>query len=195
MLTVFLIIGLGNPGVSYAKTNHNMGFQCVDYLASELNFPGFKLWFDSLYSELVIENCKVILIKPQTYMNLSGTAVQKFVQYYKIDLKNIVVIHDDLDLQPGVIKIKCGGSSGGHNGIKNIDNAIGTDYWRIRLGIGRPDNKNISINDYVLSKISVELNEKLPTVFKAISANIVSFLNEPVPKTQSIANLKSDAKL
>ncbi len=195
MLTVFLIVGLGNPGVAYANTNHNMGFKCVDYLASALKFPDFKERFDGLYSELLIGDCKFLLLKPQTYMNLSGTSVKKFVQYYKIDLKNIVVIHDDLDLKPGVLKIKCGGSSGGHNGIKNIDNAIGSDYWRIRIGIGRPDNKEFAINDYVLAKMSDVLETKLPIIFKAISTHIVVFLKELSPKTQSIYKIKSDAKL
>lgn len=195
MLTTFLIVGLGNPGILYADTNHNMGFRFVDYLASALNFPKFKSLFNGLYSELLFDNCKIILLKPQTYMNLSGDSVQKFVQYYKIKLGNVVVIHDDLDLNPGVIKIKCGGSSGGHNGIKSIDEKIGTDYWRIRIGIGRPEDKNITVNNYVLAEMSTELREKLPTIFMAISSNIFVFLRELAPKSQSISKIKSDAKL
>lgn len=195
MLQIFLIVGLGNPGLTYDNTNHNVGFQCIDYLSSALEFPEFKLQFDGLYSYSLFNNCRIILLKPQTYMNLSGSAVQKFVQFYKIAKSNIVVIHDDLDLEPGYLRIKCGGSSGGHNGMKNIDSAIGNEYWRIRIGIGRPENKNIPISDYVLSNMSNDLKNKLPAIFNAISTNLTTFLKELNPKTQAISKIKSNAKL
>ena len=176
---IYLIVGLGNPDNQYIKTVHNIGFMCVDYLVSSLGFPEFKLnkKFNALITEKVINNNKVIIIKPQTYMNLSGQAVQKVVSFYNIKTENIFVIHDDIDLKPNKIKIKLGGSSGGHNGIKNIDLMLNTnEYWRIRVGVGRPDNKEISISDYVLSNISENQLINNNKIYEIISKNLEELL-------------------
>lgn len=173
---MFLIVGLGNPGLAYAYTRHNVGFLFVDHLAYGLGFPDFKSKFDSLYSEKQIENQKVFIQKPQTFMNLSGRAVSKIVSFYKIPTENVFVVHDDIDLDPLKVKIKFAGSSGGHNGIKDIDKAIGNQYWRIRIGVGRPKEKS-QVADYVLSSFyQDEIEDILPNVFSSVIKNIPNLL-------------------
>ena len=131
---MFLIVGLGNPGAEYDKTRHNAGFMAADALHACYRFAPYKSKFDGLIAEGQINGEKVFLLKPQTYMNLSGNSVVKAANFYKILPQNIVVIHDDLDLPAGKIKAKTGGGAGGHNGLKSIDAAITPDYHRIRLG-------------------------------------------------------------
>ena len=190
---IYLIVGLGNPGIQYSKTVHNIGFLFVDYLASSLDFPEYKQdkKFNALYTEKIINGNKYIIIKPQTYMNLSGQAVQQFVSFYKIETENIFVIHDDIDIKQNNIRIKFGGSSGGHNGIKNIDSLIGNNYWRIRIGVGRTENKDIPINDYVLSTIPEQQLENNNKIFKIISKNIEELITNN-DKTKIINNVKSE---
>lgn len=147
-----LIVGLGNPGKEYINTRHNAGFMFVDKLLEFYNCNNMKSKFGGLYSETTINNEKVIFLKPQEYINLSGIVIKKYVDYFKIDISDILVINDDLDLKTGSIKIKMSGSSGGHNGLKNIELCLGTkDYKRIKIGIS--NNKNIDTKDYVLGKI------------------------------------------
>lgn len=190
---IYLIVGLGNPGIQYSKTIHNIGFIFVDYLASSLGFPEYKQHkkFNALYTEKIINGNKFIIIKPQTYMNLSGQAVKQCVDYYQIKTENIFVIHDDIDLKPNNIKIKVGGSSGGHNGIKNIDLMLGTNnYWRIRIGVGRPENKNIQVSDHVLSNISEKQLQNNEEIFKIITENIEELITNS-DKIKIINNIKS----
>lgn len=188
---IYLIVGLGNPDNQYIKTVHNIGFIFVDYLVSSIEFPEYKLnkKFNALITEKLINNNKIIVIKPQTYMNLSGQAVKKVVDYYNIKVENIFVIHDDIDLKPNKIKIKSGGSSGGHNGIKNVDSMLGNNnYWRIRIGVGRPDNKEISISDYVLSNISDEQLNNNNKIYEIIIKNLEELLIKD-NKSQVIKNI------
>ena len=187
--TIFLVVGLGNPGSAYENTNHNVGFLCIDFLVKSFELSPFKKKFDSLYTEKSFDNFKVVFTKPQTFMNLSGEAIQQFVHFYKVNPMNIVVIHDDLDLLPGKVKIKFSGSSGGHNGIKSVDKCIGSEYWRIRVGIGRPEDKQILITDYVLSQITSKLKKQLLDVFNVISSNLKEFLLEASPKLKSISKI------
>ena len=133
---MFLIVGLGNPGKEYENTRHNVGFMVADTIFKEYGFANFKDKFDGLIAEGKIEGEKVYLLKPHTFMNLSGNSVIKAANFYKILPENIIVIHDDMDLPIGKIKAKIGGGSGGHNGIKSIDAAITPNYNRIRIGIG-----------------------------------------------------------
>lgn len=150
-----LIVGLGNPGKEYENTRHNMGYLFIDYY---LNKKGINLeWkekFNGLYLDTVIGGEKIIFMKPLTYMNLSGEAVRKYLDYFKIDVSDLLVVVDDLDLEVGNYKIKNNGSSGGHNGLKNIELHVGTqNYKRFRIGIS---NTTYDVKDYVLGKISVK---------------------------------------
>ncbi|MDQ7009380.1 MAG: aminoacyl-tRNA hydrolase [Candidatus Gracilibacteria bacterium] len=149
-----LIIGLGNPGKQYEKTRHNVGFIFLDKLASENNFSDFKLEtkFKGEISEGRFEGEKTILIKPTTFMNLSGESLRKIVDFYKIDLEDIIVIYDDKDMDFGKIRFRETGSAGGHNGIKSIILHFGKDFKRIKIGIGY-DNK-YDVSDWVLGKFS-----------------------------------------
>lgn len=152
---MFLVVGLGNPGAEYAATRHNVGFMAADELHRRYNFSPFRSKFNGLIAEGQIEGEKVYLLKPQTYMNLSGNSVVQAANFYKILPENIVVIHDDMDLPTDKIKAKIGGGSGGHNGIKSIDSQITPNYNRIRIGVGHPANKNEdNIVNHVLSGFS-----------------------------------------
>lgn len=150
------IVGLGNPGLKYKKTRHNIGFHVVDHLAKRHGFKIKKSGFQSLYTEERLNGEKIILVKPQTYMNLSGHAVKEIVQFYKLDLEDVVVIYDDLDLPKGRIRLRQTGGHGGHNGIRSIIDQTGTKQFnRIRFGIGRPEVPMDTV-DYVLGKFSKE---------------------------------------
>lgn len=153
---MYLIIGLGNPDVEYEKTRHNMGFNTINKIAQQYNIEIKKNKFKGLYEIVIIEGQKVILLKPQTYMNSSGDCVKKFIDFYKIQKEEILVIYDDMDIKPGKIKIRKKGSNGGHNGIKSIIQMIGTEEFpRIRIGIGRPKTDEDKIN-YVIGEIPEE---------------------------------------
>lgn len=151
---MFLIVGLGNPGAEYDKTRHNVGFMTADEMHRKYNFSPFKSKFDGLIAEGNINSEKVYLLKPQTYMNLSGNSVVKAANFYKILPNNIIVIHDDMDLPVGKIKVKLGGGAGGHNGLKSIDAAITPNYNRIRIGVGHPQSSGDAVIHHVLSRFS-----------------------------------------
>lgn len=156
-MSIRLIAGLGNPGPEYEQTRHNAGFWLVDNLANTL--PSCRLQrearFNALLAKTVIAGQEVWLLEPQTFMNRSGLSVGGLARFYKIAPEEILVVHDELDLAPGVTKIKMGGSSGGHNGLKDITAALGTqEYWRMRIGIGHPRTQNLqqAVVDYVLHR-------------------------------------------
>ena len=156
-MSIRLIVGLGNPGPEYEQTRHNAGFWLVDNLAN--NLPGCRLQresrFNALMAKTSIAGQEVWLLEPQTFMNRSGQAVGGLARFFKIAPDEVLVVHDELDLAPGVAKLKKGGSSGGHNGLKDITAALGTqDYWRLRLGIGHPRNANSqqAVADFVLHR-------------------------------------------
>lgn len=150
-------VGLGNPGKKYEGTRHNIGFMVIDRLAEKLSIQMDKHQFNADYGMSIIGNEKVILFKPQTYMNLSGEAVRPFLDYYKIDRDDMLVIYDDLDLPLGKLRLRQKGSAGGHNGVKSIIDHVGSgEFKRIRFGIGRPTDSRIPIVDYVLSSFGSE---------------------------------------
>ena len=150
---MYLIVGLGNPEDKYSNTRHNMGFDVINELSKECNIKVSKSKFDAFYGMGEINGEKVILVKPQTYMNLSGESIIKFKKFYKISNKNIIVIYDDIDLKLGDIRLKAKGSSGSHNGMKSVIENLNTeDFIRIRVGIGSPENKEDMIN-YVIGQI------------------------------------------
>lgn len=153
-----LVVGLGNPGKEYTKTRHNVGFRMIDKIASDLNIEIDKNKFDGLYGEKIINNEKYLFLKPQRYMNLSGTVIREYLNYFKIDPEDLLVICDDLDMEVGKIRLRPKGSSGGHNGLKDIEKNIGTsEYKRIKIGIA--NNKNMDTKDYVLGKFSKDEND------------------------------------
>lgn len=136
---MYLVVGLGNPEEEYRKTRHNMGFDVVNEIASKYAVSMERKKFDAIFGETIIEGQKVILIKPQTYMNLSGVAVKQFVDFYKIPMEQVIVIYDDMDIEKGTMKIRKKGGAGSHNGMKSVISQIGSeDFPRIRIGIGAP---------------------------------------------------------
>ena len=166
-----LIVGLGNPGKEYENTRHNMGFMFIDAYAKEKGVEITKKKFNGLYVEFVNNGEKTILLKPQSYINLSGEVVKAFVDFYKIDIEDILIINDDLDLPIGKYKIRPTGSSGGHNGLKNIEAHLHTqNYKRIKIGIS--NDKEMDTKDYVLGKISKE-NAKVINELTKIVNNII----------------------
>lgn len=167
-----LIVGLGNPGKNYENTRHNMGFMALNEIAKTLNVTFSKEKFNGLYVSTTYKNEKIILLKPQCYMNLSGEVISKFMSFYKIRIDDFLVIHDDLDLPVGSFKIKPGGSPGGHNGLKNIESHLHTkQYKRIKIGVS--NDKNRDTKEYVLEKIGKKdmdllqnVLEKMPMIFE-----------------------------
>lgn len=148
---MYIIAGLGNPGKEYDMTRHNIGFETIDYIAEKHNVKINKLKFKSLYGEINIAGEKVYLIKPQTYMNLSGEALREFSAFYKIPLQNIIVINDDISLGMGKVRIRRKGSAGGHNGLKSIIYQLNSDEFpRIKIGVG--ENEKGDLADYVLGR-------------------------------------------
>ena len=186
---MYLVVGLGNPGEEYSKTRHNIGFIAADEIHSRYNFTPFKEKFEGLISEATIENNKIILLKPQTYMNLSGNSVSKVAQFYKIPPQNITVIHDDKDLALGKLKAKKGGSAGGHNGLKNIDSHIGNEYNRIRIGVGSPKEHNIDTINFVLSRFSKQELDTLSTQIDFIAATIKDLINKGIDHYSNIVGM------
>ena len=172
-----LIVGLGNPEKKYEKTRHNCGFRAIDHYAKKNNLS-FKSKFKGLYCEQVVNNEKMILLKPQTYMNLSGESVREIVNFYNIDIEDILMIYDDIDFEVGTFKIRRGGSAGGHNGIRNIiDNLKTENIQRIRIGISKNE---IPLMDYVLGKFTSEEERKIESIFPQIANVIKDFSNNNI---------------
>lgn len=146
---MFLFVGLGNPGPQYENNRHNVGFMAIDVIAHAYNFPSFSSKHQGLLSQGQIAGHKVFLLKPQTFMNLSGQSVRAVADYYKIPTENIIVFHDELDIAHATLKVKKGGGHGGHNGLRNIAAHLGLDFYRVRLGIDHPGNKNL-VHSFVL---------------------------------------------
>lgn len=182
-----LIVGLGNPGKEYENTRHNTGFMAIDEYAKVNNINFNKNKFDGLYADILVNNEKVILLKPQKYMNLSGEVIYKYMDYFKIKKEDILVIYDDMDLEVGSFKIRYKGGSAGHNGLKNIENNISSnEYKRIKIGISK--NKNIDTVNYVLGKFTQEEKEKLDEVLKNIPNIIEDYLKLDFDKVMNKYN-------
>lgn len=184
-----LIVGLGNPGKEYENTRHNMGFMYLDYYANKKNINIDKKKFDGLYGESIIDGEKVMFLKPQKYMNLSGEVIKKYIDYYKIEIEDIFVICDDLDTIIGKYKIKSKGSSGGHNGLKNIQLMIETEnYSRLKIGIS--NDKNVDTKDYVLGKLDAENLKIIQDNYKIVADIIDDFLKLNIENLMSKYNRK-----
>lgn len=168
---MFVFCGLGNPGGQYALNRHNVGFLAADVIHKRHNFPAWRNKFQADLSEGRIGSEKVLLVKPQTYMNKSGDALRALVQFYKLKPKQILVVYDELDLAPGKIRLKVGGGHGGHNGIRSIAQHISPDFRRLRIGIGHPGSKD-AVTPWVLGDFSKAEREFMGPVLDAISENL-----------------------
>jgi PTH1 family peptidyl-tRNA hydrolase len=162
-----LIAGLGNPGESYARHRHNVGFMAADAIAQEHRFPPWRPRYRGLVSEGSISGRKILLLKPMTYVNDSGDAVGQAARYLKLPLEAVVVIHDELDLAPGKLRVKTGGSDAGHNGLRSITASLGPDYRRVRIGIGHPGAP--AVLNYVLHDFSKTDKEWLSPLLDAVA--------------------------
>lgn len=171
-----LIVGLGNPWKEYRETRHNVGFLFVDDLASQMEAPEWKKWYQWLYTSCILEWSKCILLKSETYMNLSGKSVQACATFFKIAAKDIIIISDDIDMEFGKVRFRETGSGGGHNGISSIIDSLWTnDIKRIKIGIGR--HPNMDAADWVLSKFSKEEQEQLEEIFIEVEKKLLALLS------------------
>lgn len=175
-----IIVGLGNPGSRYAQTRHNIGFMAADAIVRRHGFPPYRAKFDSALAEGTIADARVIVMKPQTFMNRSGDAVGACARFYKILPEEIAVIHDEIDLAPGKLKVKRGGGTAGHNGLRSIEAAIGPDFWRVRLGIGHPGVKEL-VEPYVLQNFDAEDKIWLGPLIEAIAEAIPLLADDDAP--------------
>ncbi len=176
---MWLIVGLGNPGNSYKSNRHNIGFQVVDFLSIQCSSSESREKFSGLVSKAVIGGEEVILLKPQTYMNRSGISVQAASQFYKVSPENILIIHDELDLAFGDIRVKKGGGHAGHNGLKSIISHLNSNaFSRIRFGIGRPLVQNIDIASYVLSSFSTLEQVEMDSLLKEAAKKSIQVIAE-----------------
>lgn len=191
---MYLIVGLGNPGTKYENTRHNIGFQVVDKIVSKLKISDTSTKFNAQVYKTSINDKKIILIKPQTFMNDSGKSVSQFVNFYKVPIKNIFVIYDDIDMELGKFRIKSGGSDGGHNGIKSINSFITNDYIKIKIGIGHPGSKDL-VSKYVLRPFDTKEDiEKLEELYNDISENLSKLLDGDLEGLSSQINNKQIKK-
>lgn len=185
-VNVYIIAGLGNPGKEYENTRHNTGFSVIDYIAQKNNINISKTKFKGIYGEGNIGNEKVMLLKPQTYMNLSGQSILDAVQFYKINVENLIVIYDDVSLPLGRIRIRPSGSDGGHNGIKSIIYLLETDCFpRLRVGIGEP---GVDIINYVLGRFSSDEHKILDDVIKVAADGVEAIVNFGVDQAMNMYN-------
>ena len=165
-----LLVGLGNPGDKYARNRHNIGFMAIDAIAHAGAFPSFRQKFSGLVSEGAIDGERVLLLKPQTFMNASGDSVAAAANFYKLTPQDVTVFYDEIDLVPGKVRVKRGGGSGGHNGIRSIDPQLGADYRRVRLGVGHPGHKD-AVMPHVLGDFSKTDHDWLDPLLAAVAAN------------------------
>ena len=184
---MLLIVGLGNPTPNSQNNRHNIGFKVVDAINQKFSLSKQKPKFKGLLTTGNIGEKKIYVIKPLTFMNNSGICIRELLEYFKIDAENVIVFHDDLDVELGKIKAKFGGSNAGHNGIASIDKFIGRDYSRVRIGIGKPDNQ-ISISEYVLNDFNEEEKEHLEKITKSIIDSMSILIDKKLDLFSSTVN-------
>ena len=186
---MLLFVGLGNPTPNSENNRHNVGFKIIDSLNKKFSLSKQKPKFKGLLTTGNIGNKKVYAIKPLTFMNNSGICIRELIEYFKIDAEDVIVFHDDLDVEFGKIKAKFGGSSAGHNGIASIDKFIGKDYSRVRIGIGKPNSK-IDVADYVLQNFDDEELTKIEKTFEDITESILILVEKKLDLFSSTVNNK-----
>ena len=188
---MYLIVGLGNPEPEYSNTRHNMGFDVINELSKKYDIKVEKKGFKALYGMGTINDEKVILVKPQTYMNLSGESIIEFVNYYKIDLKDLIVIYDDIDIEPGRVKIRKQGGAGTHNGMKSvIANINSNDFIHIRIGTGKPIFKE-NLIDYVIKKLTKEERDALLRGIEVGTEAVEEVLKKGIDNAMNSINIKN----
>ena len=186
---MFLFVGLGNPTPNSENNRHNIGFKIIDAINSKFKLSKQKPKFKGLLTTGNINEKKVYAIKPLTFMNNSGICIRELIEYFKIEAENIIVFHDDLDIDFGKIKTKFGGSSAGHNGIESIDKFIGKDYSRVRIGIGKQNDK-IAVSDYVLKDFDDDEKQQLETLKNNITENLAILIDKKLDLFSSTVNNK-----
>lgn len=187
----FLVIGLGNPSLQYEKTRHNAGFMAIDALSERYGIRVNNAKFKALVGDGMIGGVRVLLMKPQTYMNLSGEALAEATRFYKLGAKNVIVLSDDTTLDPGRLRVRRKGSAGGHNGLKSIQEHLGTDeYARIRIGVGAKPSPEYDMADWVLSSLGEENLQKLRGTFDSLSKGLEKILAGDVDGAMQICNGK-----
>ena len=187
---MYLIVGLGNPGLQYADTRHNVGFMLLDYLAQENKVSFTESKWKALIAKTFIWNESVVLLKPETFMNASGTAVAAVAHFYNLSTDNIIVIHDDLDMPPGRVKIVSGGGAGGHKGVRSCIEHLGTkNFPRIKIGIGRPTIP-IPPEKYVLSRFGTEEHEVINQRMVVVVGGIKTLVQQGISAAMNAVNQK-----
>ena len=186
---MLLVVGLGNPTQDSENNRHNVGFKIIDSINKKFSLSKQKPKFKGLLTTGNIGNEKIYAIKPLTFMNNSGVCIRELIEYFKIDAEDVIVFHDDLDVEFGKIKAKFGGSSAGHNGIASIDKFIGKDYSRIRVGIGKPKN-DIEVADYVLQNFNEDEIVKIDNIIKNITDSISDLIDKKLDLFSSTVNNK-----
>lgn len=191
---MIIIAGLGNPGREYAPTRHNVGFDTIDVLANKYNIKMNKLKFKGVVGEGIVYGQKVLLLKPCTYMNNSGVSVREAVQFYKVELKDLLVVYDDIDIQFGTIRIRQKGSGGSHNGMKSIIYHLGEDTFpRIKIGIGKkPENYDLA--DFVLSKFTTDERKVINQTISNAALAADSFIKDGIDYCMNNFNIKTTAQ-
>jgi peptidyl-tRNA hydrolase, PTH1 family len=203
---IALLVGLGNPGPTYAKHRHNVGFMAVDEIVRRHGFGPWRARFEGYASDGQIGTTKVVVLKPLTYMNDSGQAVQAAARFFKLEPEQVIVFYDELDLLPGKVRVKRGGGSGGHNGIRSIDAHLGPDYWRVRIGIGHPGHKDLVsgyvLHDFakadaawlgpVLDAIAVEAPRLISGDEGGFMSRVAHAINPPPPKPPKAEKVTKD---
>lgn len=185
----WLIVGLGNPGTEYARSRHNTGFRCLDLLAETLNCKVDKLKFQGLYTQTVYNGKKLFLLKPQTFMNLSGRSVLQLSAYFHIPPQRIIVLFDDISLPVGRLRIRAEGSAGGHNGIKSIISELGSqDFPRVKIGVGAKPNPDYDLADWVLSAFSANEEKALAVSLKNGAEAALAIIEHGVPEAANRYN-------
>ena len=191
---MYLVVGLGNPGREYEATRHNMGFDTIDHLVEDYNVPQGGVKFNAMYGKTMIGGEKVILMKPLSFMNLSGGPVREMANYFKIDPETeLIVIYDDIDLEPGQLRIRKKGSAGGHNGIKHIIQQLGTQtFVRIKVGVGAKP-KGWDLADHVLGRFSPEDREKFEDAVKDAVDAVSLMVQDRTDEAMNLYNRKKEA--
>lgn len=185
----WLIVGLGNPGPEYQSTRHNVGFRCVELLAEKLNCRIDKARFQGLYGQTVYGGAKLFLLKPMTYMNLSGRSVLQLSAYFKIPPARIIVLFDDISLEPGRIRVRANGSAGGHNGIKSIIQELGSqDFPRVKIGVGAKPHPDFDLADWVLSTFSAGEEKALKVSVENGAMAALAVIDSGVPEAANLYN-------